>query len=377
MSVPTLRVFSASWPGKVEPWRARFIRDLHKDLSQDFETSVLAPAIHQEDPLEEQDGDLKIRRFRYRSGGKSPRQGGAGIVESVSWMLSGRRALQQWKMDQRNSVTLVHWGVPGAFLAAPFCDEINNPMVVWCHGSDVHNHGRGFWGSFLLRRGLKSATRVLAASAELADELKRKHGVPAVEVLPVGIDATFQSPAIVGRRSAGLQILWVGERVESKGYGRALRGVQRAAEKGVSVSMEVIGDGPLKGVGNFTPNLRGVIDSRGVREAMDQADLLLLPSHGEGTPLVVQEAKARNLPVVATPVGGIPAMFEGDQGWFALNSSGETELEAEICDLLSMLERDADALAQRRQQLAESSIPVQYRRQSADRLTEIIQELSP
>lgn len=377
MSVPSLRVFSASWPGKIEPWRARFIRDLHLDLSRQFDTEVIAPAIHPEDPLEEQDEGIRIRRFQYRSGGKSPRQGGLGLVQSCSWLLAGRKALRSWNETSEKGVTLVHWGVPGAFLAAPNCHAENNPLVVWCHGSDVHSHGRRFPGSFLLRKGLKSAQRILAASREMADELQQHHGVGEVEVLPVGIDEAFQAPATVGRNGSGLQVLWVGERIESKGYGRTLRGVQQARDRGVSLTLEVIGEGPMTGWGDFTPRLSGQKDSRGVREAMDRADLLLLPSHGEGTPLVIQEAKARKLPVAATAVGGIPDLYDQQQGWFSLEPGEDSAVESEICNLLLELDQNPQQLIEKRKQLDQPAVPVLFRQQSSQRLAEILQEVCP
>lgn len=377
MSVPSLRVFSASWPGRAEPWRARFIRDLHVDLSGDFETEVIAPAIHREDPLEEQVGGIQIHRFRYLSGGKAPRQGGLGLLQSCSWMLAGRRALRRWRRSPGQGVTLVHWGVPGAYLAASTCDTESHPLVVWCHGSDVHTHGRRFPGSFLLKKGLKSARRVLAASQQMADELKRVHGVEEVEVLPMGIDETFRVPATVGRGASGLKLLWVGERIESKGYGRTLRAVQKAQEQGISLSLEVIGEGPMEGWNGYTPKILGHQDPRGVREAMDRADLLLLPSHGEGTPLVLQEAKARQLPVAATTVGGIPDLFEESRGWFPLSAAEDPVVEGEIVDLLSRIDQNGELLNEKRQELRVSRIPVTFRQDSSRRLAEILQEVCP
>src|SRR6185437_11336311 len=69
----------------------------------------------------------------------------------------------------------------------------------------------------------------------------------------------------------------------------------RAAELGVSVV------------------LRGETD--GIDPALEGMDLLLLTSRGEGTPLVLMEALARHVPVVATHVGGVPEIVrDGETG---------------------------------------------------------------
>jgi glycosyltransferase involved in cell wall biosynthesis len=53
-----------------------------------------------------------------------------------------------------------------------------------------------------------------------------------------------------------------------------------------------------------------------VAELMAGADVLVLPSVGEGVPQTVREALYAELPVVATPVGGIPAaVLEGETGF--------------------------------------------------------------
>jgi glycosyltransferase involved in cell wall biosynthesis len=47
-----------------------------------------------------------------------------------------------------------------------------------------------------------------------------------------------------------------------------------------------------------------------VRPYYDAADMLTLPSHSEGSPYVLLEGMAANLPIVATAVGGVPEIVE-------------------------------------------------------------------
>jgi glycosyltransferase involved in cell wall biosynthesis len=57
--------------------------------------------------------------------------------------------------------------------------------------------------------------------------------------------------------------------------------------------------------------LCGWLSARGTREAMERAAVLVMPSRFEVAPMVLAEAWASGVPIVATAVGGIPALARG------------------------------------------------------------------
>jgi len=105
-------------------------------------------------------------------------------------------------------------------------------------------------------------------------------------------------------------ILFVGRFVEKKG----LRAMKRMVELRPDWTWVFAGWGPLDPSGWNAANVRVFSNLRGPSMAAlyRACDLLVLPSTGEGFPLVVQEALASGLPVVcgADTVEADPAMKE-------------------------------------------------------------------
>lgn len=96
------------------------------------------------------------------------------------------------------------------------------------------------------------------------------------------------------------------------------RFVHEIASCGHGESIRVFGPLPLNEVANL----------------MRQAQVLCLPSHGEGTPNCVMEAMACGLPIVATEVGGIPDIVETNRTGLLVQPGDNHSLAEALVSLL-------------------------------------------
>ncbi|MCV6602927.1 MAG: glycosyltransferase, partial [Cohaesibacter sp.] len=89
------------------------------------------------------------------------------------------------------------------------------------------------------------------------------------------------------------------------------------------IHLHLIGDGPMREAFESRAKELGVADhvhfvgqlkaGKAVWDAMDGADMLILPSRQEGLPRVVIEAMARALPVVSNNIGGASELLDHRQ----------------------------------------------------------------
>lgn len=77
----------------------------------------------------------------------------------------------------------------------------------------------------------------------------------------------------------------------------------------------------------------GWINSEKRDEVLSQADVFILPSYNEGLPLAILEAMGWSLPVIVTPVGGIPELVISNQNGL-LVTPGNIQQLSEAMELL-------------------------------------------
>ena len=137
-----------------------------------------------------------------------------------------------------------------------------------------------------------------------------------MHIVHCGVD-----PARYGRgdHAAGQHLVFVGRLAAVKGVAMLLRAVAGLAPRYPDLKLTLIGDGPERnalealqrdlGLGDRV-TFAGPKTQEDVAETLSTADLFVLPSFAEGVPVVLMEAMASGLPVVATRIAGIPELVE-------------------------------------------------------------------
>jgi glycosyltransferase involved in cell wall biosynthesis len=74
---------------------------------------------------------------------------------------------------------------------------------------------------------------------------------------------------------------------------------------------------------------------------------LILPSYTEGAPVVLMEAIARNLPVIATNVGGIPKMIKGGREGIIIKPKSKDDIVRAIKEILKWKKKSISEFAEK------------------------------
>ena len=155
---------------------------------------------------------------------------------------------------------------------------------------------------------------------------------PKVQIVHCGIEPDFYASAADIVANAR-RLICVGRLCGQKGQLLLMEAAHLLAVQGVEFEIVLAGDGEMRGeiealIGRYNlqrkVRITGWISNAQVRDELLAARALVLPSFGEGLPVVIMEAMALRRPVISTYVAGIPELvIPGENGW--LVPSGDVE----------------------------------------------------
>ncbi len=160
-----------------------------------------------------------------------------------------------------------------------------------------------------------------------------------LKIIHCGVDPARYKPT---NRTSRKRLLFVGRLAAVKGVPVLFAALQKVLEKHPGLHLTLIGDGPERkaleeqaramGLRDVTSFL-GFQSQDDVAAALAEHDLFVLPSFAEGVPVVLMEAMAARLPVVATAVGGVGELVEhGSSGLIV--PPGDIDALAKALDVL-------------------------------------------
>ena len=195
------------------------------------------------------------------------------------------------------------------------------------------------------RRTAQRASRVIYSSAAMAARAAADLGLPGLrpDILPFGVNFTDPpSERPLKPPLSAPRLLFVGRDWTRKGGDIAIGALAHLHERGIAATLDIVGPCPdsVKGIDGVRAH--GFVDRRrwwGAQKLAGlyrRAHLLVLPTRGDCTPMVIAEAMAHAMPVVVTDIGGVSEVIGGEGAGLTLPSTaGASDWAAAIAGLMA------------------------------------------
>ncbi|MPZ88448.1 MAG: glycosyltransferase, partial [Nitriliruptorales bacterium] len=319
-----LLVIASTYPANAGDGTPGFVRDLAAGEARHLTTVVLVPRVPGA-PSAERDGALEVRRFRYFPSRWEDLAEGAILenlrrrpsrwLQVIPFLICQAIAVRRMIRRFQPHVLHVHWLLPQGVIARLVAN--GTPRLLTLHGGDLYALN-GRLPRMLKRWALRDASAITVMNADMrqrVDELGSGSGT--ARVLPMGAAVADLRAAMAGVERVRGRLLFAGRLVEKKGVAVLLRALAKLDPE-VPWSLEVVGDGPLRGgleaasapLGDRV-RFRGTLDRERLAKAMAASEIIVLPSvpaasgDQDGRPVVLVEGMAAGCAIVASRLPGL------------------------------------------------------------------------
>jgi glycosyltransferase involved in cell wall biosynthesis len=297
---------TTSYPDDPGSTRGIFIQRLARELAGlGVEVTVLTPQVFPHSPLFEEEPGIRVRRFRYPSGGTPLNQlGRIPVLPMCVYLVSGFVQAVRLILKERPDVVHGNWIVPAGLIAALAGLVTGTPVVNSARGMDVRVSERGPV-RLLFDLAVKLSSRVTVVSGDMWT----RPCLGQAEVITSGADAAFFD---VSARPGTNAVLHVRALEAVYDPLTLIRAIPAVAARVPDVRFTLAGTGSLEGrVRTLTSELgvegridfTGVVPNREVAGLMAASSVYVSASTADGTSIALLEAIAAGLVPVVTDIG--------------------------------------------------------------------------
>ena len=214
-----------------------------------------------------------------------------------------------------------HMSYKGSFIRKVFFFGI---AKLFCHKTIIHLHGSEFKDYFY--SGSRFRKKTIVWLIKNVDEFVVLSGswkdfIYEISQRKVVVINNYVDIEKVNRPRLKNQILFLGAFINRKGVFDLIRALEKL---GAEYHLHLCGAGDDRGVESLINELglfdqvtmHGWINKERKAQLLSECSVFILPSYNEGLPMVIIEAMACEIPIISTPVGGIPEVIvEGETGY--------------------------------------------------------------
>jgi glycosyltransferase involved in cell wall biosynthesis len=308
------------------------IKEITDRLDDHFEFDIITARMDKNLPVSEKIGSANV----FRLGNGHP------LFDKI--FLPFRGALFAWKLSgQKNYCcfwgVMISFGAGAAFLcniARKIFRKPKIPIVLTLQEGDSENHFAYRWGGLInisWRLSLRRADAVTGLSNFLLNRAERFGYEGPKYLVPNGVDLRlFSKPVteksrketveILGKKDGDIFLVTVSRLTGKNAVDDIISALPRLPEK---ISLVIIGRGEEGAeLQHLAERLKvksrvkfiGFVDHKDLPKYLAVSDIFIRPSRSEGFGNSFIEAMAAGLPVIATPVGGIPDFIDDKETGF-------------------------------------------------------------
>ncbi|HXJ06276.1 MAG TPA: glycosyltransferase [Candidatus Acidoferrum sp.] len=325
-------VVTSDFPIPNEPYRGHSEYQILLALSKLAEVNVLCP-FPRYPKWFQPSYDYRVPDLSFSPPGVATRYFEYPAIPGLTRCINGfvcARFLEAFFRDNIPQVACNFWLYPEGYATVAVARRLGIPAILGSIGSDL-NRIPDPASRWLTRLAMKRAEFVVTKSEHLRQKAIRM-GINARKVRTVrnGCDPSVFHLAVRSAARAQLAldnevelVLFVGRLDTKKGIGELLEAFASLASRRPNLRLAYVGDGPggeqLRSKARHLALedrviLVGACPSLKVAQWLAAANVLALPSYNEGYPNVVIEALSCGRPVIATNVGGILELVNGESG---------------------------------------------------------------